>query len=184
MEIKTMEVENLVPYDNNPRNNDDAVQFVANSIKEFGFKVPIVIDKNHVIVAGHTRYKAALSLGLKSVPCIIADDLSQEQVRAFRLADNKVSEVSEWNEDLLSDELEALTFDMEKFGFELDDIIEIAIDDEEIGDGVSFDHTMKIDNTTIILTEDEYLSIIKKLDDYVDVNGVSFGFVGELLCNL
>lgn len=92
MEIVYKKLQDLKPYENNPRFNDDAVEFVANSIKEFGFKVPIVIDKNGVIVAGHTRYKASIELGLKEVPCIVADDLSDEQVKAFRLADNKVSE--------------------------------------------------------------------------------------------
>lgn len=94
MEIVYKKIEDLKPYENNPRFNDEAVQYVANSIKEFGFKVPMVIDKDGTIVAGHTRYKASIELGLKEVPCIIADDLSKEQIKAFRLADNKVSEKS------------------------------------------------------------------------------------------
>ena len=89
MQIVNKKVEELKPYVNNPRFNDDAVEYVANSIKEFGFKVPIVIDKNNEIVAGHTRYKASLALGLDEVPCIVADDLNEEQIKAFRLADNK-----------------------------------------------------------------------------------------------
>ena len=92
MEIVYKKVNELIPYKSNPRINDEAVEYVKNSIKEFGFKVPIVIDKNNVIIAGHTRLKASLELGLKEVPCIIADDLSEEQIKAFRLADNKVSE--------------------------------------------------------------------------------------------
>ena len=118
MEIKMIKVSDLKPYENNPRFNDDAVEYVANSIKEFGFKVPIVIDKNGVIVAGHTRYKASMELGLKEVPCIVADDLTEEQIKAFRLADNKVSEKSEWNYDLLDQELADLDIDMEDFGFD------------------------------------------------------------------
>ena len=105
MEIKMVKVEDLKPYANNPRFNDDAVEYVAKSIKEFGFKVPMVIDKNNEIVAGHTRYKASLELGLKEVPCIIANDLTDEQIKAFRLADNKVSEQASWNYDLLDLEL-------------------------------------------------------------------------------
>jgi len=105
MEIKMVKVEDLKPYENNPRFNDDAVEYVANSIKNFGFKVPMVIDKDNVIVAGHTRYKASLELGLKEVPCIVADDLTQEQIDAFRLVDNKTSEYSLWNYELLSEEL-------------------------------------------------------------------------------
>ena len=95
MKIVEKKLDEIKPYENNPRFNDDAVQYVANSIKEFGFKVPIVIDKDNTIVAGHTRYKASLLLGLDKVPCIVADDLNEEQIKAFRLADNKVSEKAE-----------------------------------------------------------------------------------------
>jgi ParB-like chromosome segregation protein Spo0J len=105
MEIKMVKVDDLKPYENNPRFNDDAVKYVANSIKEFGFKVPMVIDKNNVIVTGHTRYKACLELGIKEVPCVVADDLTEEQINAFRLVDNKTSEFSLWNYELLSEEL-------------------------------------------------------------------------------
>lgn len=118
MQIITKKIDELVPYVNNPRFNDDAVEYVAKSIKEFGFKVPIVIDKNNEIVAGHTRYKASIELGLEEVPCIVADDLSEEQIKAFRLADNKVSEKAEWNFELLDEELENLDLDMSDFGFD------------------------------------------------------------------
>jgi ParB-like chromosome segregation protein Spo0J len=132
MEIKMVKVEDLKPYVNNPRLNDDAVEYVANSIKQFGFKVPMVIDKDNVIVAGHTRFKASLELGLKEVPCIIADDLNEEQIKAFRLADNKVSEKSSWNFELLQEELEDLDIDMSGFGFNLD--IEEEFDEENLDD--------------------------------------------------
>lgn len=105
MEIINKRVDELVPYENNPRINDDSVKYVAESIKQFGFKVPIVIDKDNVIIAGHTRLKAAKELGLEEVPCIVADDLNEEQVKAFRLADNKVSEFSQWDMDKLFEEL-------------------------------------------------------------------------------
>jgi len=119
MQIQYIEIDQLIPYERNPRKNDQAVSAVAASIKEFGFKVPIVIDSNNVIVAGHTRYKAAKTLGMDTVPCIIADDLTDEQVRAFRLADNKTSELAEWDLDLLSIELDDIsTIDMGSFGFE------------------------------------------------------------------
>ncbi len=120
MEIVYKKIEDLKPYANNPRFNDDAVEYVKNSIKEFGFKVPMVIDKNNEIVAGHTRYKASLELGLEEVPCIIADDLSEEQIKAFRLVDNKVSEQSSWDFELLEEELEKLNIDMTEFGFDDD----------------------------------------------------------------
>lgn len=118
--IKTTE---LKPYEKNPRRNDEAVKYVAESIKEFGFKVPVVIDEDNVIVAGHTRWKAAKKLGLSEVPCIIADDLTEEQIKAFRLADNKVAEKAEWDFELLAFELDDIVdFDMSVFGF--DDVIE------------------------------------------------------------
>lgn len=114
--FKTSEIK---PYDKNPRNNDDAVAAVAASIKEFGFKQPIVVDKNNIIVAGHTRWKAALDLNLEKVPVIRADDLTEEQVKAYRLADNKVGELANWDFGLLSEELDGiLDIDMSDFGFE------------------------------------------------------------------
>lgn len=118
MEIIYKKIDDIKLYVNNPRFNDDAVQYVANSIKEFGFKVPIILDKNNEIVAGHTRYKASLELGLKEVPCIVADDLTEEQIKAFRLADNKVAEKSSWNYELLTEELnEILDINMNEYGF-------------------------------------------------------------------
>lgn len=119
MQIEDRKIDELIPYENNPRKNDKSVDYVANSISQFGFKVPIVIDCNGTIVAGHTRYKAAVKLGMETVPCIIADDLTEEQIRAFRLADNKTSELSQWDMDLLAGELNGiLDLDMSDFGFE------------------------------------------------------------------
>ena len=131
MQIEELELSDIKPYENNPRKNDESAKYVAESIKQFGFKVPIVIDKNNVIVCGHTRYKAAKKLKLKTVPCIMADDLTEEQIKAYRLADNKVSEKAEWDLDLLNLELEDLNFtdiDMSEFGFDLD------FEDENIED--------------------------------------------------
>ena len=108
-------------YENNPRENDGAVEAVAESIKQFGFKVPIIVDRDGVIVAGHTRKKAAERLGLSSVPCIVADDLTPEQIKAFRLADNKTGELAEWDFAALEKELAELTafdVDMSAFGFD------------------------------------------------------------------
>ena len=126
MDIINKNIDDLKPYKNNPRNNDDAVEYVANSIKEFGFKVPIIIDNKNEIVAGHTRLKAAKELGMKEVPCIVADDLTEEQIKAFRLADNKVAENSEWDFMLLNEELAVLDVDMQQFGF---DDLDISDDD-------------------------------------------------------
>lgn len=120
MQVKDISISELREYENNPRKNDGAVQAVAESIKRFGFKVPCIVDRNNVIVCGHTRIKAAVSIGLSSVPCIIADDLTPEQIQAFRLADNKTGELSEWDFSALEKELEALRdfeIDMSDFGF-------------------------------------------------------------------
>ena len=125
MDIKVQKTEDLIPYEKNPRHNEDAITAVAKSIEKFGFKVPIVVDASNVIVNGHTRLKAAKYLGLKEVPTIIADDLTPEQIKAFRLADNKVGEIATWDEELLNaelDELADLDFDMTEFGFDLPDI--------------------------------------------------------------
>lgn len=119
MEVIMKGMGEIHPYEKNPRKNDSAVKYVAESIKQFGFKVPIVIDSEGIIVAGHTRYKAAKKLKMQEVPCIVADDLTDEQIKAFRLADNKVAEKAEWDFDLLSSELEDLfDFDMAAFGFD------------------------------------------------------------------
>lgn len=132
MDIVQMRINDLKPYDKNPRKNDGAVDYVAESIKEFGFKVPIVIDKNNVIVAGHTRYKASKKLGFKEVPCIVADDLNEEQIKAFRLADNKVGEFAEWDFDLLNSELDDLIdIDMELFGFNATSDLMLDVNDED-----------------------------------------------------
>ena len=134
-EIKMLPVDEVRPYGKNPRKNENAVKYVKASIEKFGFKVPIVIDKNRVIVCGHTRLLAAKSLGMTEVPCIMADDLTDEQIRAFRLADNKVGEFAEWDMDLLGDELDAIAdacdIDMGDFGFDLSEFDNIGMDAEE-----------------------------------------------------
>lgn len=119
MDIIQLKVSQIKPYEKNPRKTDRAVDYVANSIREFGFKVPILIDKNKVIVAGHVRYKAAKKLKMESVPCIVADDLTEEQVNAFRLIDNKTQELSTWDFSKLIAELDELTdeFNMQQMGF-------------------------------------------------------------------
>ena len=143
----------LIPYDKNPRNNEAAVDPVAESIREFGFKVPIIIDGNGVIVAGHTRLLAAKKLGLKKVPCVVADDLTEEQIKAFRLADNKVSELAEWNVDLLGEELKEITdIDMSEFGFELD--------------GFSFGGSEENDSESVDGEQDEWDDIEKMETHY------------------
>ncbi len=136
MQITNKKISDLKEYENNPRDNTQAVEAVANSIKEFGFKVPIIVDNQNIIIAGHTRYKAAISLGLEEVPCIVASDLTPEQVKAFRLADNKVGEIATWNLDMLKKELEGIDgLDMSLFGFEeelpVDEVYEDDFDPNE-----------------------------------------------------
>lgn len=130
MDIIMKNINDIVPYEKNPRKNNASVPYVANSIKEFGFKVPIIIDSDGIVVTGHTRLKAAKSLGMTEVPCVVADDLTPEQIKAFRLADNKVAELSMWDDDLLADELSGIIdIDMSDFGLELP---EIELDDDEL----------------------------------------------------
>ena len=148
MEIKQIRLKHLKEYENNPRQNDEAVDKVAESIKKFGFKVPIIVDSDLEIIAGHTRKKAALKLGLDEVPVIVADDLNDEQIKAFRLADNKVAEFSEWDMELLMSELEEIEIDMENFGFDELEKIEIEPDEED---------TSSVDleeNVVIVIEED------------------------------
>ena len=134
LNVKMMPIGDVVPYEKNPRLNDQAVDAVANSIREFGFKVPIVVDSKGVVVSGHTRLKAAKALGLDEVPVIVADDLDDTKIKAFRLADNKVAELAEWDESLLIKELEELddlNYDMGQFEFGLD--LDDADDADENG---------------------------------------------------
>lgn len=124
MKILEKKLADITPYENNPRKNDEAVEKVAASIQEFGFKQPIVVDNEGVIIVGHTRYKAAQALGLKTVPVLVADDLDEEQAKAYRLADNKTNEFAGWDFGLLDTELFDIgNIDMEQFGFKgVDDL--------------------------------------------------------------
>ena len=127
MQILMRKISELIPYVNNPRNNENAVDAVASSIKHYGFKVPIIIDKDNEIVTGHTRLLAAKKLGLEEVPCIVADDLTPAQIKAYRIADNKVAEASEWNLEMLAVELQ----DLEGFtGFDAAEIEDLFPTDE------------------------------------------------------
>ena len=148
MNIQTVDITNIKPYKNNPRKNANAVDAVANSIKEFGFRQPIVLDGNNEIVAGHTRYFAAKKLGLIKIPCVIAADLTEQQIKMYRLADNKTHELSEWDFDLLGIEINDITdFNVSEFGFDFDsDIIsgEIQEDDFNIDENIPNEPVSKI----------------------------------------
>jgi len=121
MKIELRKLSEIKPYPNNPRVNDDAVEAVAASIREFGFRQPIVVDAEGVIVVGYTRYKAALKLGLEKVPVHVAKDLTPEQIKAYRIADNKTADLAEWNYDLLPielAELQGMNYDLGLLGFD------------------------------------------------------------------
>ena len=164
MKIIYKNVEDIIPYENNPRHNDNAVDYVANSIKEFGFKVPIIIDKENVIVTGHTRLKAAEKLGLKQVPVIMADDLTEEQIKAFRIADNKVAQFSTWDMEKLDLELEDINIDMTEFGF---DDINIIEDNESIDETSDTHFSYKEQYGVIVMckSEEEQEAIFNKLTE-------------------
>ncbi len=144
MEVKEININKIYPYENNPRDNDKAVEAVANSIEEFGFQQPIVVDRDMVIIVGHTRFKAAQRLGLKTVPVVIAKNLDDEQARAYRLADNRTNELATWNEAMLIEEIGLIEdIDMSLFGFgdidldggeSIDEVTEDDFDEEEVED--------------------------------------------------
>lgn len=184
LEIIYKQLCELRPYENNPRLNEPAIPKVIASIEEFGFRVPLVISADGEIVAGHTRFFAAQQMGLDSVPCVLDGDMTETQRKAFRIADNKVAEFANWDEELLAQELAQIgDIDMSVFGA----LVETAasefadIDDEGIGSTMGFDHMMRVDKLAIVLTEDEYARFRKVYDSYLDEHGVSFGFVKEWL---
>lgn len=171
----------LVPYANNPRVNDGAVDAVAASIKEFGFKVPIIVDSDGVIVTGHTRLKAAMKLGLKQVPVIVASDLSPEQVKAFRLADNRVAELAQWDLGKLDIELGDIPdIDMGDFGFDLSPSVEENADDDDGWYGDERERTDNAYNLGIIdssnLTDDFWQIPTIRNDGYVPDDLIGFNY--------
>lgn len=166
-------IDELIPYINNPRNNENAIDAVASSIKNFGFKQPIVIDSKNEVVAGHTRLLASKKLGLEEVPVIIASDLSDAKIRAFRLADNKVGELAEWDYNMLGLELENIEIDdidMTDFGFE-----EVTIDDygedfelDNIDEPLAKTMTFTFSNYQYKIIESALESIVLNDDDITD----------------
>lgn len=171
MEIIEKTLEELKPYENNPRDNDDAVEPLMESIKQFGFKVPIVIDKNNVIVTGHTRYKASKRLGLKKVPCIIADDLTDEQIKAFRIADNKVSDYSIWDNKKLLEELDGIGEDLFT-GFNISEIFDDVKLVNEIEELDESNNEILLDNlegvTYVIEFKTQNKELVDKIKEIID----------------
>lgn len=150
MKIEEWPIDKVTPYENNPRKNDEAAIVTANSIKEFGWQQPIVVDENGIVIAGHTRLKAAKKLKLDKVPVTVANNLTDEQVKAYRLADNKTGELAEWESKMLDEELnEILNIDMEQFGFEPEEDEEIEEEPE-----VEFSQELNEENNYIVLKFD------------------------------
>ena len=184
MEIESIKIDDLKPYENNPRFNNDAVAGVKASIQQFGFKIPIVVDKNNVIVCGHTRFKASQELGLTELPCIRADDLTDEQIKAFRIADNSVSEKSSWDLEKLSIEMEDISLDMTSFNLDLDFLNDTdTSDDEDLDSGWYGDErerTNKAYNLDLIdyenLTNDFWQMPTIKNDNYVPSDLIGFNY--------
>lgn len=185
MRILSISIDKVKPYENNPRYNDEAVDAVMASIKEFGFKVPIVIDKDNVIVTGHTRYKASKKLGLKTIPCIRADDLSDDQIKAFRVADNRVAEIAEWDFDKLAIEMDEIDLDMSVFGFDMDsfkdlDDIEDEVTDDDGYYGDERERTNKAYNLDLIdydnLTNDFWQMPIIKNNKFIPKDLIGFNY--------
>lgn len=177
MEIISKKIKDIHPYGKNPRKNKESVQYVAASIRDFGFKVPIVIDKDGTIAAGHTRYLAAKQLQLDEVPCIIADDLTDEQIKAFRLADNKVSEFSEWDVDLLAEELDALLdLDMAEYGFDDDFRGEDDYEEPKTNERERTGNTYNLDYVDLTRTGKWDMPIIRATG-HIPADLISFNYV-------
>jgi site-specific DNA-methyltransferase (adenine-specific) len=133
MLVKIVKIGEITPYENNPRVNINAVEPVAQSIKQFGFQQPIIVDKNNIIIVGHTRYKAAQLLELDEIPIVVADNLTDEQAKAYRLADNKTHELSTWDIDKLRNEVNTiLETNLDVFGFDIDNLLDCISDHEAL----------------------------------------------------
>ena len=174
MDIKMVNIDDIVPYENNPRHNADAIEPVKESIKQFGFRNPMILDKWNVIVAGHTRYEAAKALGMTEVPVIYADDLSEEQVRKFRLVDNKTAEFAEWDFSKLEEELAELDFGDFDFGFSDKEYDYLDALEEKFGtQGEESDSDFTVVSITFDKADgEEVRSYIKKNDQDGIVNAV------------
>lgn len=190
MEILYGDPIDLIPYENNPRINDYAVKKVLESIKQFGFRNPILVDEDMVIIAGHTRREASILAGMESVPYIVLKDLTPEQIKAYRIADNKLAELSNWDEDLLKAELfelQAVDFPLEVMGFtEID--LQGIFEEEEVEE--EKEKTPKEEKTTlpmlrfgsnsVRITEDDLILLSNRYNEYVELTPEE-GFISWLL---
>ena len=187
-EIRYCDPLDLIPYENNPRVNDYAVKKVLESIKEFGFRNPILVDADMVIIAGHTRREASILAGLAEVPYIIADDLTPEQVKAYRIADNKLAELAVWDEDLLREELFSLQeaeFSLEVMGFTEMDLTKLFEEPEEPKEKKPKEEKttlpmLRFGSNSVRITEDELVMLSNRYNEFVEATPEE-GFITWLL---
>ncbi len=178
----------LIPYENNPRINDYAVKKVLESIKEYGFTNPILVDKDLVIIAGHTRREAAILAGLEKVPYIIKDDLTPEQVKAYRIADNKLAELSTWDEEALKAELfelQELDYPLEVMGFTEMDLKDLFEEKEDPKTKKAKEEKttlpmLRFGSNSVRITEDELVLLSNRYNEYVELTPEE-GFISWLL---
>ena len=185
MNVTEIKITNITPYENNPRINTKAVDVVASSIAEFGFKNPIVVDKDFVIINGHTRYLASKKLGLEKIPVIIANDLTPEQVKAFRIMDNKSSEFADWDYEKLLNEIKELSdmdynvdftgfeeFELDEIEFKMDNLLSQAVGEEDDDDAFDFDKKDEGFVTyKLVLTPEEF-DIVKEFISNNSINNI------------
>ncbi len=178
----------LIPYENNPRINDYAVKRVLESIKEYGFTNPILVDKDLVIIAGHTRREAAILAGLEKVPYIIEEGLTPEQVKAYRIADNKLAELSTWDEEALKEELfelKEIDYPLEVMGFTEMDLKDLFVEKEEPKAKKAKEEKttlpmLRFGSNSVRITEDELVLLSNRYNEYVELTPEE-GFISWLL---
>lgn len=178
----------LIPYENNPRINDYAVKKVLESIKEYGFTNPILVDKDLVIIAGHTRREAAILAGLEKVPYIIEEGLTPEQVKAYRIADNKLAELSTWDEEALKEELfelKEIDYPLEVMGFTEMDLKDLFVEKEEPKAKKAKEEKttlpmLRFGSNSVRITEDELVLLSNRYNEYVELTPEE-GFISWLL---
>ena len=181
LKVQYWPIDEVHPYPNNPRNNDDAAEYVANSISEFGWQQPIVVDTDGTIIAGHTRLKAAELLGMDTVPVVVADNLTPAQVSAYRLADNKVAEAATWDMEALAVELEGLEvdFDMTMFDFDAGISIDGFGEDFELPDG----EAPEFKTVSLHMTAEQY-ELFEEMQEQVDASGEDGNMAARQVCEV
>lgn len=193
MKIELYDIDKIIPYVNNPRNNENAVDKVAASIKEFGFQQPIVIDKDNVVIVGHTRLLAANKIGLIKVPVVVAKNLTKAQTKAYRIADNKASEYAKWDNNLLKIELEQLeemNFNLEELNIDFSDFKDLDTDLIDLPENLELEKEeqtnvmikkLKFGTYEISLSDEEFTMLTALVEKYIEKTGVLLGFVQELV---